>query len=85
MVKTLSMKVRVPGLGVSHDFLVPADLVIHKVIALIISILRDEYPEAAHNNRAVPMLLQASSGLALDRSCTLEQMGILDGDTFILL
>jgi len=85
MAKTLSMKVKVPGLSVSHDFLVPADMVVHKVIALIIKILRNEYPGVPHNNSSVPTLLQASSGLALDRNCTLEQIGILDGDTFILL
>ena len=85
MAKTLSMKVKVPGLSVSHDFLVPADMVIQKVIALIIKVLRNEYPGVTHNNSSVPTLLQASSGLALDRNCTLEQIGILDGDTFILL
>lgn len=85
MAKTLAVKVKVPGLSVSHDFLVPADMVVYKVITLIIKILRNEYPDVAHNSMSVPTLLQASSGYALDRNCTLEQIGILNGDTFILL
>ncbi len=85
MAKTLALKVKVPGLSVSHDFLVPADMVIHKVNALIIKLLQSEYPSAMHHSANTPTLLQASSGLALDRNCTLEQLGVLDGDTFILL
>lgn len=85
MAKTLSMKVRIPGLSATHDFLVPEDMVVQKAIALILRILRDEYPGVSSHSAAAPTLLQASTGLALDRNCTFGQIGILDGDTFILL
>lgn len=85
MAKTLSIKVKIPGLSVSHDFLVPADMVVHKIIALMNKLLHNEYPGAASGAVSASTLLQASSGLALDRNCTLAQAGILDGDTFILL
>lgn len=85
MAKTISIKVKVPGLNVSHDFIVPADMVVHRMILLIVRILHSEYPGAAQNTTATPTLLQASSGLAADRNSTFEQLGIPDGDTFILL
>ncbi len=60
-------------------------MVIHKITMLIMRILHDEYPDASSAAASAPTLMQASSGLALDRNCTPEQIGILDGDTFILL
>lgn len=85
MAKTLSIKVKAPGLSVTHDFLVPADMIVRKAVRMITRILQSEYPGAAHSSVSEPMLLQASSGLALDGDSTLEQNGIVDGDAFILL
>lgn len=85
MAKALVMKVRIPGLGVSHEFLVPDEMPIRRVLHLLLRILHNEYPDAKCHDASTAGLLQASTGLALDKECTLEQLGIDDGDTFILL
>lgn len=85
MAKALVMKVRIPGLSASHEFLVPDEMPIHRVLHLMLRILHNEYPDVKCHDASQANLLQAATGLALDKDCTLAQLGIDDGETFILL
>lgn len=85
MAKIRLIKVKVPGLNVEHEFLVPGDMQIRKVTELLVQLLRGEYPKVQMQPSTKAELLQASSGLALELDSTLNKSGIGDGDTFILL
>lgn len=85
MAKIRLIKVKVPGLNVEHEFLVPGDMQISKVTELLAQLLRSEYPKVRVDASAAAELLQASSGLALEPKGTLNKSGIGDGDTFILM
>jgi len=84
MAKTIALRVKIPGLGTTHDFLIPQDMLVQKAVQLIAKVLREEYP-AAGAETSVSMLMQVSSGLVLDNKSTLSQQEIGNGEEFVLL
>ena len=84
MAAKLSVNVWIPGLNTSENFLVPSDMNISDVTAMVMKILSDEYPNAVQENRA-HMLLQRSSGKALNSRCSLKQLQIMNGEELILM
>ena len=84
MASKVSVNVWVPGLNTSENFLVPSDMSVSDVTAMVVKILTDEYPQAVQERKA-HMLLQRSSGKALNIHCSLKQLQIINGEELILM
>ena len=85
MSEKMSINVEILGINSTHNFLVPDDMNISKMINLIIKTLEDEYPKVECNKMVNHMLVQASTGKVLMSNCGLKQLGIVNGEKLILL
>lgn len=85
MSEKMSINVEILGINSTHNFLVPDDMNISKMINLIIKTLEDEYPKVECNKMVNHMLVQASTGKVLTSNCGLKQLGIVNGEKLILL
>ncbi len=85
MSEKMSVNVEILGLNTSHNFLVPDDMSVQKVISLMIKTLEDEHPGTAESKRNMHMLLQSDSGKALIPNCSMSQQGIVNGEKLILI
>lgn len=86
MAEKISVYVYVPGLNVTHNFLVPDDMAMAKVVDLVVEILGDEYPGAPSSGRlSRHFFLKGDTGEALKEGCSLKQYGAVNGEHLVLV
>lgn len=85
MSEKVSVNIMIPGLNTSHNYLIPDDMSVSKVYELVITTLKDEYPEVSVQRLSFHGIIHASSGKLLDESSDLSHLGISDGEKLILL
>ena len=85
MAEKISVNIIIPGLNTSHDYLIPDDMSVSKVYELVITTLKDEYPEAYFQKLSFHGIIQASTGKLLNEASDLSDLGMLDGEKLILL
>ncbi len=85
MNEKISINVLLPGMNLSHHFLVPGDMILRDVLKLVLQLLMEEYPGVDGLNRSGASLLQASTGLILDNTSSLNKMKLIEGEPLILL
>ena len=85
LVEKISVNIKVVGLNVEHNFLIPWDMSVSDAVELVIKALCEEYPNVKNTSPAGHALMQASSGKVLERSCSFKQLGIVQGERMILI
>ena len=85
MVEKLSLNVEIVPLNVEHNFLIPFEMSVENATALILKTITDEYPGVRHSAIGSALLIQASSGKALNSKCSFKQLGIIQGEKIILM
>ena len=80
MVEKISVHVRVIALNVEHNYLIPQQMCVAEAAELVHKTLLEEYPGVKQESAIKGMLLQQSTGLALDPSCSFRQLGIHQGE-----
>ena len=85
MSEKMLVNVEIPGINMTHNFLVPNDMNIAKVTDLILKILEAEYQGVKYSKSENHVLIQNSTGAALSTKCSLSQLGIIDGERLILV
>lgn len=85
MTKKVSVNIMIPGLNASHNYLIPNDMTVSKVYELVITTLKDEYPEISIQRLSFHGIVQSSSGKLLNEASDLVHLGILDGEKLVLL
>jgi len=79
----VSINVNTPAIGQQHEFLVPDNMTVRDVIALMAKILASEY--GVSSDTADLTLFDNSDSSVLDFEYSLSQLGISDGAKLILL
>lgn len=85
MTEKVSVNIMIPGLNTSHNYLIPDDMSVSKVYELVITTLKDEYPEVSVQKLSFHGIVQGSTGKLLNEANDLSHLGILDGEKLILL
>lgn len=85
MSEKLSINVKSIGLNVTHNFIVPDDMNTAKMVQLIAKTIQDEYPGVSFEKNLSHFLVQEASGKAVNNGCCLKQLGIANGEKFILV
>lgn len=85
MTEKVSVNIMIPGLNTSHNYLIPDDMTVSKVYELVITTLKDEYPEVYVQRLSFHGIVQGSTGKLLNEASDLSHLGILDGEKLILL
>lgn len=85
MVEKISLNIKVVGLHVERNFLIPRDMCVRDAVELIVKALREEYPGVTNSGMSNRALLQASSGKVLNQACSFKQLGITQGERMILI
>lgn len=85
MSEKMSINVEVPGINATHNFLVPDDMEISKMLELIIRLLKEEYSGTECSKLEEHMLVQKSTGKALALNGNLSKLGIVNGERLILI
>ena len=85
LVEKISVNIKVVGLHVERNFLIPKDMGVHEAVDLIVKALREEYPGVSVGGASGRGLLQASSGKVLNQACNFKQLGITPGERMILI
>lgn len=85
LVDKISINIKVVGLNVDHNFLIPREMSVHDAVDLIVKALCEEYPEVNNNMLDGHSLMQISSGRMLNQSCSFKQLGIVQGERMILI
>lgn len=85
MAEKISINIEIPGLNLFHNYFVPEDMNVSKMLELVIKTLSDEYFGTRTTNLKAHMLIQASTGLVVDNGCSLKQIDTADGEKFILI
>ncbi len=85
MIEKVSVNIMIPGLNTSHNYLIPNDMSVSKVYELVITTLKDEYPEVSVQRLSFHGIVQGSTGKLLNEASDLSHLGILDGEKLILL
>lgn len=80
----LSIYVKFIGLNVTHNFIVPDDMNSAKMLQLIIKTIEDEYVGATYDKEGNHFLIHEDSGKVVNFGCSLKQLGIVNGEKFIL-
>lgn len=80
----LSLNIHVPAVGMKLDFLVPQTMKINKVIELIVKILQEEYQGITCNYDGL-VLVDLSTNQALNPQFSCDQLGIENGNKFLLI
>lgn len=84
MIEKISINVIVPGINTTHNYMVPAEMIVSSMIDLILQTLSQEYPDVCCNKHDSHVLIQASSGKILASDCGLSRLGIINGERLIL-
>lgn len=82
MTGQISLRVWVPAVRRTHDFLVPPAMSASKAAVLMIAALSEEYGVSKSSRGAA--LFDRSDGTMLRGDCSLTQMGISNGAELIL-
>ncbi len=85
MSEKMSINVEVLGINTTHNYIVPSDLIVSKIIDLILKTLSEEYPGAQYDELGKRYLIQESTGKALTQSYAISHLGIVNGERFILI
>lgn len=85
MNEKMSINIEIPGINTTHNFLVPTDMSVSKITALVLQTLIEEYPGVQGSKNESHMLIQESTGKALVQNCGLKQLGIVNGETLLLV
>lgn len=85
MNEKISINIEVLGVNEVHNYLVPINMSVSKVIVLILKTLKEEYPKVRCDNLKMHMLIQRNTGQALLQNCGLKQLGIVNGETLLLV
>lgn len=85
MAEKVSVNITIPGLNASHNYLIPDDMSVSKVYELVVTTLKDEYPDISIQRLSFRGIIQVSSGKLLNEANDLSHLGILDGEKLILL
>ena len=85
LVDKISVNIKVVGLNVEHNFLVPRNMLVSDVVDLVVKALCEEYPSVKNISSTGHALMQATSGKMLDQSCSLKQLGVVQGERMILI
>lgn len=85
MSEKVSVNIVIPGLNTSHNYLIPDDMSVSKVYELVITTLKDEYPDVSVQRLSFHGIIQCSTGKLLNEASDLLHLGILDGEKLILL
>jgi hypothetical protein len=83
IVGKISVSIRVPAVGQTHDFLIPANMAVRDVVALTVNILVSEY--GISDSVSDVSLFDGSDGKVLKSDCSFFQLGISDGAELILV
>ena len=81
----ISLNVRVAGLNLEHNFLIPVGMSVADATELIVRALCDEYRGVKSTVSKSHALMQASSGRLLPPECSLRQLRIVRGEKMILI
>lgn len=85
LVEKISVNIKVIGLNVEHNFLIPQDMSVFDAVELIVKALCEEYPNVKNTSSTGHALMQVSSGKVLQHSCSFKQLGIVQGERLILI
>ena len=79
----ISVSIVIPAIGVTSDFMIPADMAVKDAAGLIMRILRSEY--GISENDSDVMLFDSADGLSLRPECSFAQQEIADGARLVLM
>ena len=85
LVDKISVNIKIIGLNVEHNFLIPSEMCVADATDLIVQALCEEYPGVKNSVSNGHTLMQASSGKVLNQGCSLKQLGIVQGEKMILI
>lgn len=85
LVDKISVNVKIVGLNVEHNFLIPSEMCVADATDLIVQALCEEYPGVKNSLSNGYALIQASSCKVLHQACSLKQLGIVQGEKMILI
>ena len=78
MIQKISISVRVPSVQKTHDFVLPENMSIKKVISLMSLTIADEYSSTSKGSDTL-MLIDQKDNTVLNKECSLKQLGIKNG------
>lgn len=84
MAQTLSIYVMVPGIAERHNFVVPKEMSVGRMIPLITKILKEEYPGIDDVSQS-HALLRREDAQVLNPGLSLYQLGVVNGQELILV
>lgn len=79
----IALSVKIPALGGTYDFIVPANMAVKDVQSLMVRILNSEY--GVSDSVSDLVLFDAEDAKALRTECSLSQLGVADGAQLILI
>ena len=85
LVDKISVNIKLIGLNVEHNFLIPSEMSVADATDLVVQALCEEYPGVKNSTSGRHALMQASSGKVLNQACSLKQLGIVQGEKMILI
>lgn len=85
MVDKISINIKIVGLNVERNFLIPQDMRVYDAIDLIVKSLQEEYPGVKNTASLGYSMMQASSGKFLNQACSFKQLGIVQGERMTLI
>ena len=85
MVEKISVNVKVASLNVEHNFLIPCDMSVKDATYLVVKSLSEEYRGAIMLPTHQYAMLRFSDGKLLDSAHSFKQLGIVQGDMFLLM
>ena len=85
MVEKISINVKILSFNMERNFLVPYDMSVGDAIALIACTLKEEYRGAHVNRLSEYNLMQLLTGKILNKTCSFKQLGIVQGENFLLI
>ncbi len=85
MVEKISVNIKVVSLNVEHNFLIPSEMNVGDAIALVLQTLFEEYSGIVKLPPEKASLMQASTGKLLNKACSLDQLGIIQGENLLLI
>ena len=81
----VSINIKIPGLNLIHNFLIPLDMSVASATELVIQMLCDEYPGVQNSRMKPHFLMQESSGKMLNSTCSCAQLKLADGEILVLI
>ena len=85
LVDKISVNIKIIGLNVEHNFLIPSEMSVANATDLVVQALCEEYPGVKNSVSKGHTLMQASSGKVFNQACSLKQHGIVQGEKMILI